>query len=44
MQIQMFQRGYRQSVQMTNVAHDLTAKDIEAVAAYFDQLPRPTPK
>ena len=43
-QIRMFQKGYRKSPQMTNVAHDLTEKDIEAVAAYFDQLPRPTPK
>jgi cytochrome c553 len=42
-QIQMFQRGYRKSAQMTNVAHDLTEKDTEAVATYFDQLPRPTP-
>jgi hypothetical protein len=29
---------------MTNVAHDLTEKDTEAVATYFDQLPRPTPQ
>lgn len=43
-QIRMFQKGYRKSAQMTNVAHDLTQKDIEAVAAYFDQLPRPAPK
>jgi cytochrome c553 len=43
-QIQMFKKGYRKSIQMTNVAHDLTDKDIEAVAAYFDQLPRPTPR
>jgi cytochrome c553 len=43
-QIQMFRRGYRQSAQMTNVAHDLTEKDVEAVATYFDQLPLPTGK
>ena len=43
-QIQMFRRGYRKSAQMANVAHDLTDIDIEAVATYFDQLPRPAPK
>ena len=43
-QIQMFQREYRKSPQMANVAHNLTEKDLEAVATYFDQLPRPTPK
>jgi cytochrome c553 len=43
-QIQMFRRGYRQSAQMTNVAHDLTEKDVEAVATYFDQLPLPAGK
>jgi len=43
-QIQMFRRGFRKSAQMTDVAHDLTDQDVDAVAAYFDQLPRPTPK
>ena len=43
-QIQMFQGGYRKSAQMANVAHNLTEKDIDAVAAYFDRLPRPAPK
>jgi cytochrome c553 len=44
LQIQMFQRGYRKSAQMGNVAHNLTELDTDAVATYFDQLPRPTPK
>jgi cytochrome c553 len=43
-QIQMFQRGYRKNPQMAVVAHNLTEKDIDAVAAYFDQLPRPASK
>jgi cytochrome c553 len=41
-QIQMFNKGYRTAEQMTRVAHLMPAQQIEAIAAYFDQLPRPS--
>jgi hypothetical protein len=34
----------RQSSLMKDVAHDLTDQDVDAVAAYFDQLALPTAK
>ena len=41
-QIQMFNKGYRTAEQMTRVAHLMPEQHIEAIAAYFDQLPRPS--
>jgi cytochrome c553 len=43
-QIQMFRQGYRKSQQMFVPAHNLSEQDILAVAAYFEQVPRPTAK
>jgi cytochrome c553 len=43
-QLQMFQRGYRKNAQMWAVGHHLTGEEATAVAAYFDQLPLPTPQ
>jgi cytochrome c553 len=40
-QLLMFNRGYRTSEQMARVAHQIPDQHIEAIAAYFDQLPRP---
>jgi cytochrome c553 len=43
-QIQMFRQGYRKSQQMFVPAHNLSEQDIVAVAAYFEQTPRPAVK
>jgi cytochrome c553 len=43
-QIQMFRQGYRKSQQMFVPAHNLSEQDIVAVAAYFEQAPRPAVK
>src|SRR5271156_3047044 len=43
-QIQMFRQGYRKSQQMIVPAHNLSEQDITAVAAYFEQAPRPAVK
>jgi cytochrome c553 len=40
-QLSMFNKGYRTSEQMARVAHQIPEQHIEAIAAYFDQLPRP---
>jgi cytochrome c553 len=40
-QLLMFNKGYRTSEQMARVAHQMPEQKIEAIAAYFDQLPRP---
>jgi cytochrome c553 len=40
-QLLMFNKGYRASDQMARVAHQMPERHIEAIAAYFDQLPRP---
>jgi cytochrome c553 len=40
-QLLMFNKGYRTSEQMARVAHQMPEQQIEAIAAYFDQLPRP---
>jgi cytochrome c553 len=42
LQLLMFQKGYRKSVQMQDVAHNLPAAHADAVAAYFDQLQLPS--
>jgi len=42
LQLLMFQKGYRKSVQMQDVAHNLPTPHVEAVAAYFDQLQLPS--
>jgi cytochrome c553 len=42
LQLLMFQKGYRKSVQMQDVAHNLPTPHAEAVAAYFDQLQLPS--
>jgi cytochrome c553 len=44
LQIQMFRQGYRKSQQMIVPAHNLSEQDITAVAAYFEQAPRPAVK
>ena len=44
-QLEMWRRGYRKNDpgwQMKDPAHNLSPQDIEAVAAYFAQLPVPT--
>jgi cytochrome c553 len=41
-QLQMFNKGYRTSDQMARVAHKLPGQHVEDIAAYFDQLPRPS--
>jgi cytochrome c553 len=41
LQLLMFKKGYRKSPSMQDVAHNLPSQHIEAVAAYFDQLPLP---
>jgi cytochrome c553 len=43
-QIRMFRQGYRKSEQMLVPAHNLSEQDIVAVAAYFEQAPRPAVK
>ena len=43
-QIQMFRQGYRKSQQMFVPAHNLSEQDVIAVAAYFEQAPRPAVK
>lgn len=43
-QIQMFRLGYRKSAQMKDVAHELPDQHLDAIAAYFDQLPLPSHK
>ena len=40
-QLSMFNKGYRTSEQMARVAHQMPEQHMEAIAAYFDQLPRP---
>jgi len=40
-QLLMFNKGYRTSEQMARVAHQMPEQHIEAIAVYFDQLPRP---
>jgi len=42
LQLEMFQKGYRKSIFMQGVAHNLPAEHAEAIAAYFDQLPLPS--
>jgi cytochrome c553 len=42
LQLLMFNKGYRKSASMQDVAHNLPAPHAEAVAAYFDQLPLPS--
>jgi cytochrome c553 len=44
LQIQMFRKGYRKSDQMKDPSLNLSDQDVAAVAAYFEQLPRSTPK
>jgi len=44
-QLEMWRRGYRKNdpgSEMKDPAHNLSAQDISAVAAYFSQLPVPT--
>jgi cytochrome c553 len=43
-QIQMFRKGYRSSASMQDVAHALPDPDVEAIAAYFDQMQLPAHK
>lgn len=43
LQLLMFQKGYRKSVPMQDVAHNLPTQHVDAVAAYFDQLQLPAP-
>jgi cytochrome c553 len=43
-QIHMFRLGYRKSAQMKDVAHEIPEQHLDAIAAYFDQLPLPSPK
>jgi cytochrome c553 len=43
-QMLMFRKGYRSSVPMQDVAHALPDRHVEAIAAYFDQLPVPAHK
>jgi cytochrome c553 len=43
-QIQMFRLGYRKSAQMKDVAHEIPEQHLDAIAAYFDQLPLPSKK
>jgi cytochrome c553 len=40
-QLLMFNKGFRTSEQMARVAHQMPEQHMEAIAAYFDQLPRP---
>lgn len=42
LQLVMFNKGYRKSASMQDVAHNLPAPHAEAVAAYFDQLQLPS--
>ncbi len=42
-QLEAYRRGYRVNPQMTTIGHNLSKEDAAAVAAYFDQLPFPTP-
>jgi cytochrome c553 len=42
LQLQMFQKGYRKSIFMQGIAHNLPAEHAEAIAAYFDQLSLPS--
>jgi cytochrome c553 len=44
LQMEMLRKGYWKVGQMTRVAHGLTDQDVEAVAVYFDQRPRPSSK
>jgi len=44
LQIQMFRKGYRKSDQMKDPSLNLSDQDVAAIAAYFEQLPRSTPK
>lgn len=44
LQIQMFRLGYRTSIQMQDVAHMIPDQHLDAIAAYFDQLPFPSHK
>jgi cytochrome c553 len=44
LQIQMFRKGYRSSASMQDVAHALPDQDVEAIAAYFDQMQLPAHK
>jgi cytochrome c553 len=43
-QLQMFRKGYRTSASMQDVAHALPDQHVDAIAAYFDQLPLPSRK
>jgi cytochrome c553 len=43
-QIQMFRMGYRTSPSMQDVAHAIPDQHLDAIAAYFDQLPLPSHK
>jgi cytochrome c553 len=43
-QIQMFRMGYRTSMPMQDVAHAMPDQHLDAIAAYFDQLPLPSHK
>ena len=40
-QLLTFKKGYRKAEPMTRIAHNLPEEHIEAIAAYFDQLPLP---
>jgi cytochrome c553 len=42
LQLLMFNKGYRKSASMQDVAHNLPAPHAEAIAAYFDQLSMPS--
>jgi cytochrome c553 len=42
LQLLMFQKGYRKSAPMQDVAHNLPAPHAEAIAAYFEQLQLPS--
>jgi cytochrome c553 len=41
-QLLMFNKGYRTAEQMSRIAHLMPEQHVEAIAAYFDQLPRPS--
>lgn len=44
LQFQMYRQGYRKSDLMAELARNMREQDVEAVAAYYEQLPHPAPK
>jgi len=44
LQFQMYRQGFRKSDLMADLARNMREQDVEAVAAYYEQVPRSAPK